>query len=112
ADAPPPPRGARLPPLPPPAPRGSLRRELSPRRLLHHARTRAGAVAGTPSSAQPPRLARHLARAPPPGPPSPETGVARRPAYGGRLTRRGRPALRGALRLVGFAPDGIRTHSH
>src|SRR5207245_707847 len=27
---------------------------------------------------KPPRLARHLARAPPPGPPSPETGVARR----------------------------------
>src|SRR5712692_4237274 len=39
-------------------------------------------------------------------PPSPETGVARRPASQGRLARRRRPALRGALRLVGFAPDG------
>src|SRR5713101_3548313 len=34
-------------------------------------------------------------------PPSPETGVARRPASQGRLARRRRPALRGALRLVG-----------
>src|SRR5207245_5933457 len=69
-----------------------------------HQRPRLGR--GVPSSAQPPRLARLLARAPPPGPPSPETGVARRPAAQGRLARRRRPALRGALRLVGFAPDG------
>jgi len=47
-----------------------------------------------PSSAQPPRLARLLARAPPPGPPSPETGVARRPASGGDGSRGG-----GALRF-------------
>src|SRR5439155_8821147 len=57
---------------------------------------------------KPPRLARHLARAPSPGPPSPEAGVARRPATQGRLARRRRPALRGALRLVGFATDGTR----
>ena len=38
---------------------------------------------GLPASAQPPRLARLLARAPPPGPPSPETGVARRPCFAG-----------------------------
>jgi len=60
-----------------------------------------------PSSAQPPRLARHLARTPPPAPPSPRGGgCARRPASQRRLARRRRPALRGALRLVGFAPAG------
>src|SRR6266849_6255132 len=52
------------------------------------------APAGIPSFAQPPRLARHLARAPPPGPPSPETGVAHRSACGGDGSRGG-----GALRF-------------
>jgi len=64
-------------------------------------------MAGIPSYAQAPRLARLLARAPPPGPPSPEAGVARRPAPQGRLARRRCPALRGALRLVAFAPEGM-----
>jgi len=53
------------------------------------------APAGMPSSAQPPRLARRLARAPPPAPHPPRRGLRRR------------PALRGALRLVGFAPEGM-----
>src|SRR6266567_5676904 len=56
-------------------------------------RANAGGSGGRhPSSAQPPRLARLLARAPPPGPPSPETGVARRPAAQDRS--RGGGALR------------------
>ena len=63
--------------------------------------------AGCPRPLKPPRLARHLARTLPPAPPSPRGGgCARRPASQGRLARRKRPALRGALRLVGFAPEG------
>src|SRR5438132_11131119 len=54
----------------------------------------AGGSGGRHPSAQPPRLARLLARAPPPRPPSPETGVARRPACGGDDSRGG-----GALRF-------------
>src|SRR5207244_7773428 len=61
-----------------------------------------------PSSAQPPCLARLLARAPPPGPPHPpRRGSLAARLRRGRLARRSRPALRGALRLVGFAPEGI-----
>src|SRR5207245_4073541 len=46
-----------------------------------------------PSCAQPPRLARHLARAPPPAPPSPRGGgCARRPAA--QVGSRGGYALR------------------
>src|SRR6266700_1758505 len=60
-------------------------------------RANAGGSGGRhPSSAQPPRLARLLARAPPPGPPSPETGVARRPACGGDDSRGGCPLRFGA----------------
>ena len=40
----------------------------------------------------------------PPHPP--EAGGALAARFAGRLARRMRPALRGALRLVGFAPDG------
>jgi len=65
------------------------------------------APAGMPSSAQPPRLARRLARAPPPAPHPPRRGLRSPPCCAGRLARRSRPALRGALRLVGFAPEGM-----
>src|SRR5712691_7085493 len=39
-------------------------------------------------------------------PPIPRDGGRSPPCCAGRLARRRRPALRGALRLVGFAPDG------
>src|SRR5207247_9649974 len=42
-------------------------------------------------------------------PPIPRDGGRSPPRlWRGRLSRRGRPALRGALRLVGFAPYGTR----
>src|SRR5229473_4090360 len=48
-----------------------------------------------------------LAKAPPPAPHPPRRGLRSPPCYAGRLARRRRPALRGALRLVGFAPEGM-----
>src|SRR6266851_2697034 len=59
-------------------------------------------VRSTSSPRAPPRSG---ASACPPIPP--RRGVRSPPCCAGRLARRRRPALRGALRLVGFAPEGM-----